>query len=216
MPGGEAALNATMTLRVAILGDSIGYGTGATRTADTLAPRLTADLHSIGLVTESRVFAVPGARSDDLPPQVTRVTAWQPDLAVIVIGANDLAGLVPAERSAAHLGQAVRRLREAGAQVVVAPAPDLSIVPFVPPAAFELLRTASTELRRPQAAVVLTEGGRVADPDGETAAAFAADRRLFSADGFHPSSAGYAAIARALGPAVLAAAREVHAIDQAG
>jgi lysophospholipase L1-like esterase len=48
-------------------------------------------------------------------------------------------------------------------------------------------------------------GGRVADGDGATARAFAADHRLFSADRFHPSSAGYAVIASALLPQVLAA-----------
>jgi lysophospholipase L1-like esterase len=38
-------------------------------------------------------------------------------------------------------------------------------------------------------------------------AAFAADPGLFAADRFHPSSAGYARIAAALAPTVLAAAR---------
>jgi lysophospholipase L1-like esterase len=55
--------------------------------------------------------------------------------------------------------------------------------------------------------VVATErGARVADADGATARAFGADPRLFSADRFHPSSAGYAVIAEALRPEVLAAA----------
>ena len=38
-------------------------------------------------------------------------------------------------------------------------------------------------------------------------AAFAADPALFSADRFHPSPAGYALIAEALAPHVVAAAR---------
>jgi lysophospholipase L1-like esterase len=38
-------------------------------------------------------------------------------------------------------------------------------------------------------------------------AAFAADPAMFAADRFHPSSAGYARIAAALAPTVLAAAR---------
>jgi lysophospholipase L1-like esterase len=46
----------------------------------------------------------------------------------------------------------------------------------------------------------------VADPEGSTASAFAHDPSLFSADRFHPSSAGYAHIAQALLPTVLAAA----------
>ena len=42
----------------------------------------------------------------------------------------------------------------------------------------------------------------------EVSRAFGADPTMFSADRFHPSSAGYARIAAALAPTVLAAARD--------
>jgi lysophospholipase L1-like esterase len=60
-------------------------------------------------------------------------------------------------------------------------------------------------------AVVLAEGGRVADPDQRASRAFAADPTLFSADRFHPSSAGYAVIADSLLPVLMDAARDVGA-----
>jgi lysophospholipase L1-like esterase len=88
----------------------------------------------------------------------------------------------------------------------VAPAPDLSAVPHVPVAVRPVLRVASERLRARQVEAVRSAGGRVADEDGETSAAFAADRSLFSGDAFHPSSAGYRVIVDALLPAVLAAA----------
>jgi lysophospholipase L1-like esterase len=72
-----------------------------------------------------------------------------------------------------------------------------------------IVRAASARLRRAQTTTALDEGARVADVDGETAAAFAGDAELFSADRFHPSSEGYARIAAALRPVVLAAAAEV-------
>jgi lysophospholipase L1-like esterase len=53
---------------------------------------------------------------------------------------------------------------------------------------------------------VRAEGGHVADPDGHTSTAFACNPAMFSADRFHPSSAGYAAIADAVLPAILRAA----------
>ena len=202
-----------MTLRLAVLGDSIGYGTGATRTADTLAPRLAADLTSGGRPTTTRVFAVPGAVSEDLAAQVARAASWQPDVAVIVIGANDLSCSVPPARAAEQLRQAVRALRKLGAQVVVAPAPDLSIVPYVPATMQAPLRAASTQLRHAQAHAVLAEGGLVADREAHSVAAFGANSALFCSDGFHPSSAGYAVIAAALAPAVRQA---VGPLDQAG
>ena len=195
-----------MDLRLAVLGDSVAYGTGARRIADTLAPRLAARLELAGWASETRVLAVPGARSAALAAQVARAVRWQPHVAVVVIGANDLTHLVPAEDAAAALREAVGALRAAGAQVVVAPAPDLSVLPHVPPAARELVRAGSLRLRALQTAAVREQGGRVADPDGDTSRAFATDASLFSADRFHPSSAGYAVIAAALTPHVLAAA----------
>jgi lysophospholipase L1-like esterase len=103
----------------------------------------------------------------------------------------------------------VRRLRQAGVEVVVAPAPDLSAVPHVPVGMRPLVRAASDDLRQRQAAASRRLGARVADADGATSNAFRQDAALFSADRFHPSSAGYAVIARALLPEVLAAAGEV-------
>jgi lysophospholipase L1-like esterase len=198
-----------MPLRLAVLGDSIGYGVGASRPQDTLAPRLAAELSSMGLPTDTMVLAVPGARSSDLAAQVDRATAWQPDVVVIVIGANDLTRLVPAAEAAAQLERAVRALRSSGAEVVVAPAPDLSVVAHVPAVMRELVQAASRQLREAQAHATIAAGGRVADPDASTTVAFGRDPLLFCQDGLHPSSAGYALIAAALAPAVRAAAADV-------
>ncbi|HYY10314.1 MAG TPA: SGNH/GDSL hydrolase family protein [Kineosporiaceae bacterium] len=204
------------TLRLAVLGDSIAYGTGAARTADTLGPRLTAALAATGVRAEHRVFAVPGAVSADLAAQAERARAWRAQLVVIVVGANDLTRLVPPERAADALGAAVAVLRGAGAQVVLAPAPDLSIVPHVPPFLREVVRAGSAVLRAAQVRVVRAAGGLVADADGTTSTAFAADPALFSGDRFHPSSAGYAVIAAALAPVVEAAARRILPARDAG
>ncbi len=204
-----ATFGTVTTLRFAVLGDSIGYGVGAGRTADTLAARLTTHLTSEGLVMQPRVFAVPGARSADLTRQVDRAVAWGPDVALVVIGANDLTHLVPARDAAAALQVAVRRLRHTGAEVVVAPAPDMSIVPHVPAAFRDVVRIGSRRLREAQIRVTLTEGGRVADEDGSTSATFRRDRSLFSSDHFHPSSKGYGVIAGAVAPIVRAAALAV-------
>jgi lysophospholipase L1-like esterase len=192
-------------IRLAFLGDSIAYGVGAAAPADTLAARLPRALadHDVDVVTE--VWAVSGARSADLARQVDAAVAWPSDVAVLIVGANDLTHLVPAARAAADLREAVRRLRAARCEVVLAPAPDLSAVPRVPAQLRELVRVASAELRRAQVDAATALGARIADADAATSRAFASDRSMFSADRFHPSSAGYATIAAALLPAVLAA-----------
>src|SRR4051794_27008078 len=196
-------------LRLAVLGDSIGYGQGAARPGDTPGRRLADALADDGHPAQLRVFAVPGALSSALSGQAGRATSWAPHVAVIVVGANDLTHFVPPAAAAEQLERAVRGLRAAGAQVVMAPAPDLSVVPGVPAPMRALVRAGSAALRTAQISAALRAGARVADVEGETATAFAADPTLFSADRFHPSSAGYAVIAEALRPPVLAAAREV-------
>jgi lysophospholipase L1-like esterase len=201
-------LHGTVTLRLAVLGDSVAYGTGASRAAETPAHRLVAALAAAGIPAEPRVFAVPGAVSAGLPSQVERARAWRPDVAVIVVGANDLTRFVPPDRAAAALGSAVRELTSAGVRVVVAPAPDLSVVPHVPPAFRAIVRVGSQALRRAQIRVATQQGALVADAEGTTSAAFVQDASLFSADRFHPSSAGYGVIAAALAPVVVQAARE--------
>ena len=194
-----------MSVRLALLGDSIAWGQGAARAEDRLAARLVDGLARHGFSAEPLVVAVPGARSAGLAGQVDRVLRWRPDVAVVVIGANDLTHQVPAAAAAHDLEAAVRRLRAEGAEVVVAPAPDLSAVPHVPVALRPVVRAASDDLRRRQVASVTRHGGRVADADHATSRAFADDLSLFSADRFHPSSAGYAVIAATLLPEVLAA-----------
>jgi lysophospholipase L1-like esterase len=194
-------------LTFVVLGDSIGYGTGAGRPADALGPRLTAALAAEGIAADLSVVAVPGAVSRDLAPQVRRAVALEPDLALVVIGANDLARFVPPAQAAADLGAAVSALRGAGAEVVVVPAPDLALVPWIPAAYRSLVTAACTQLQTRQGEAVRRAGGVVAALGTDLDAAFAADPALFARDRFHPSSAGYGRIAAALAPTVLAAAR---------
>lgn len=198
----------SVQIRFAVLGDSIAWGQGASRPGDRLGSRLSEALTVRGFEVETQVFAVPGARSKGLAKQVDRAVAWEPSLALVVIGANDISHLEPVEPAVAALRDAVRRLRET-AEVVVAPAPDLSAVPHVPSALRDVVRAASEAFRDQQSRAVLAEGGHLADPDQQASHAFATDRRLFSPDRFHPSSAGYAVIADAILPGLLAAAERI-------
>jgi lysophospholipase L1-like esterase len=209
-------------LRLDLLGDSIAYGVGASRPGDRLAALLTQGLADQGFDVVMHVLAVSGARSAALARQVdlalTHTGGDDPPerVAVIVVGANDLTHMVPASEAAADLGRAVRRLRAVDAEVVVAPAPDLSVVPHVPPALRPVVRAGSLALRAAQIRVVRAAGGRVADQDGATTRAFEDDPALFSGDRFHPSSAGYRVIAESLLPVVLDAAEALGRADSGG
>ncbi|MGY1838910.1 MULTISPECIES: GDSL-type esterase/lipase family protein [unclassified Modestobacter] len=188
-----------MTLHFLVLGDSLAFGTGAAAPADTLGARLTRDLEAAGRAVRCTVLAVPGATSLDLDAQVRRAPQ-DADVALLVVGANDLTRQVPPARAAAALGAAVAQLRRRGTGVLVVPTPDLSAVAWVPPALRGVVAAVCGQVRTRQTAAAEAAGGVVAPVAPALSARFAAEPRLFSADRFHPSSAGYALVAEALAP----------------
>jgi lysophospholipase L1-like esterase len=193
-------------LRLVLLGDSIAYGQGARRPEDTLGRRLARALTADGFDVDLHVAAVPRAASAQLAAQAHTVEALAPDVAVVVVGANDLTRFVPAPDAARDLGAAVAALRAHGTEVVVVPAPDMSSVPFVPPAFRPVVQAACATLQQHQAVAAAAAGARIAPIGDVIGTAFSDDPTLFSRDRFHPSSEGYARIADALIPHVLAAA----------
>lgn len=195
-----------MTLRFLVLGDSLAYGTGAASAADTLGARLSRVLEQADADVQVDVVAVPGATSLDLAAQVRRALPLSADLALLVIGANDLTHQVPVPRAASALGAALRDLRAGGTDVLVVPTPDLSSVAWVPPAFRSLVADVCNQLRARQTAVAEAAGALVAPVAPALSRAFEADPALFSTDRFHPSSAGYALVAESLAPHLLALA----------
>lgn len=166
-----------------------------------LAGALRASGHTVTL----GVYAVPGARSADLAPQVRAAVRAGVDLALIVVGANDLTRFTPPAVGARLLHDAVAGLTRAGARTLVVTAPDLGVLAHVPVAFRDVVSQASRLYAEAQATAVVTAGGTVARLGPEVSTRFAGDDRMFSADRFHPSAAGYAVIAAALTPQVLTA-----------
>jgi len=199
-------MNTPKVLRFHVLGDSLAAGVGCARADETLGHRLALVLRAAGHSVDLRVLAVSGARSADLANQVRTSLSAGVDLALIVIGANDLTSFVPSAVGAGQVHDAVAALRRVGAQVVVATAPDLGVVSHVPPAYRGLVSSISGQYAGAQGDAVRRAGGTVAPVGAQLSTRFATDRTLFSADRFHPSPAGYAVIATALEPYVTAAA----------
>ncbi|MFL6143713.1 MAG: SGNH/GDSL hydrolase family protein [Labedaea sp.] len=194
------------SLRFRVLGDSLAVGVGCQRPEQTPGHLLAAALRAAGHHVDLRVHAVPRARSTDLAAQVRAALVTGVDLALIIIGANDLTALLPPDHGARLLHDAVSDLRAAGAEIVVVTAPDLSVVSHVPPALRALVSQASRAYARTQADAALRAGATVATIDPALLARFTTGTDLFSPDRFHPSAAGYALIARALTPYLQAAA----------
>jgi len=150
--------------------------------------------------------AVVGAQSSDLPRQVDEVEQDHPDVAVIMVGANDVTHRVKPPAAVRHLDHVVHRLRDLGAEVVVGTCPDLGTVEPVAQPLRWIARRASRELAAAQTIAVVEAGGRSVSLGDVLGPEFAASPiEMFGPDRFHPSAAGYASAAAALLPSVCAA-----------
>ncbi|GIJ28597.1 hypothetical protein Vqi01_37590 [Micromonospora qiuiae] len=196
-------------VRLVLLGDSAALGVGVDRLGDTIGGQL-AELLAEGpsgrLVHLSSV-GVSGSRSTDLATQVARALLGErPDVAVILVGANDATSLRRPAEAAAYLGAAVHRLHQAGVEVVVGTCPDLGAVRAIAPPLRQVIGWVGRRIGRAQTSAVLDAGGTVVDLAAETGPVFRADAGTFCHDGYHPSADGYRVWAHALLPAVAAAA----------
>lgn len=198
-------------LKVALLGDSSAAGYGVDRVEETPGALLASGVaeHADRRVY-LRDFAVVGAKSSDLAEQIDRTLPIEPDVAVILIGANDVTHTVLPSASVRYLSEGVRRLRAAGVAVVVGTCPDLGTLKPIAPPLKQVARTWSRRLAAGQTIAVVEEGGRTVSVGSILGPEFAAAPAiLFGPDQFHPSAQGYRALASVLLPSVLASLGEV-------
>ena len=200
------------SLRLVLLGDSAAIGVGVEWLSETVGGQLARLLAEGSADTGERhvllsSVGVAGSRSADLGTQVARALLGdKPDVAVVLIGAHDATSVRSPEEASGLLGQAVRRLRDAGVQVVVGTCPDLGALRSIAPPLRQVAGMLGRRMARAQAKAVLDAGGAVVDLGEETGAVFRADAGTLCYDGFHPSADGYRVWAHALYPAVAKAA----------
>ncbi len=215
-PLGEDALAADRTWRkkygdridLLVLGDSIAAGLGAEKPRQTLGARLARKLAKrTGRAVRLHTAAVVGAESSDLAGQLaTLPPSYTPDVAVVIVGGNDVTHRVPVSESVDHLARCVRELQGRGARVVVGTCPDLAALRAVPQPLRALGSRASRQLAAAQARAVAPLGARVVSLADAVGPSFISDPdQMFSLDRFHPSSLGYKRTAKALLPHVLEA-----------
>jgi lysophospholipase L1-like esterase len=215
-PLGESALDADRVwrrslpgepLELLVVGDSIAAGLGAHRPKDTLGARVAKGLgDALGRPVRLRTVAVVGAESSEIAAQLDRLPpAYAPQIALVVVGGNDVTHRVPVATSVIHLSAAVGRLRDRGAAVVVATCPDLGALRAVPQPLRRIAARASRRLAAAQAEAAAAAGARVVSLRETVGPMFLSEPdEMFSLDRFHPSALGYRRTAAALVPVALA------------
>lgn len=191
-----------------VLGDSIAAGLGAERAKHTLGSRLARGAAGhVGRSVRLRTAAAVGSESSMLAGQIASLPrSYRPDVAVVVVGGNDVTHRVPVAESVRHLAEAIDELRARGAEVVVGTCPDLGALRAVPQPLRALGSRASRQLADAQREVALERGARVVSLAHVVGPFFfARPDEMFSPDRFHPSARGYKRTAKAMLPSVLAA-----------
>jgi lysophospholipase L1-like esterase len=202
-------LEGAPTTRLVLLGDSSALGVGVDRVADTVGGSIATYLADQDRRVELSSVAVVGSRSSDLGTQVARALLGpRPDVAVILIGANDATGLRRPSQAAAALAKAVRRLRSLGIVVVVGTCPDLGAARAIAPPLRQVVGLLGARMARAQLEAVRDAGGISVDLATTTGPVFRADAGTLCYDGYHPSADGYRLWAHALMPAVTSALSE--------
>ncbi|MFC7341915.1 SGNH/GDSL hydrolase family protein [Saccharopolyspora griseoalba] len=192
----------TRPLEFAVLGDSSAAGLGVDFPAELPGVRLARGLaDELDRPVALRTHAIVGTTSRELSGQVEAVLRNPPEIALILIGANDVTSQLAVSTSASLLGKAVRELVAADVQVVVGTCPDLGAVRPIPQPLRSVASRWSFALARAQRREVEANGGdAVPLADLLSPEFLARPAEFFSPDNFHPSAAGYEAAAELLLP----------------
>jgi lysophospholipase L1-like esterase len=185
-----------LALRLMVAGDSSAAGVGARTQREALAHPLAALLaQRLGGVVRWQLVAESGLTSEGVLHRLVRSRPHSADIAVIVVGVNDITKDVPlafALRQRQHITDWLHI--HAGVRHVVFPAlPEMELFPAVPkPLAWYAGQAARRNNRAQARWAARNAGVSHVIMDG------VADPSLFCKDGFHPAPALYARVAERL------------------
>jgi lysophospholipase L1-like esterase len=171
-------------LRLLILGDSSAAGVGVADQSQALAGFLPAALsRKAGLRVQWQLVARSGLTSAHCQALLESMPELQADVAVVVLGVNDVVDQVPSQRAIAAREAVANRLRNAHgvAHVVFTPLPPVHHFPGLPQ---PLRWVAGADARRHDRAVAAW--ARTRDDVSHVPIELPLNRALMASDGFHP------------------------------
>ena len=185
------------------LGDSTGVGVGAQRGGGYVA-RLFTRIKRVDEEARAVNLCVSGATTADvLREQAPRLANLDPTLITLGIGINDLGRGVTVEQFARNYEAIIRGLKQKPrAAIVVVNIPDISLAPRVPVYAHDEARRRINLFNQRIEESASKQNLHLVDIYGPSSELIPKHPEFFSADGFHPSEAGYEYWAKHMWPIV--------------
>lgn len=208
-PVARAATPSAPAVQLAVLGDSLAFGTGAGDTSGGFAFRIYRSIEAAHPGSEITNVAIGGSTAADvLRLQTARLRERRFDVVILCVGGNDVVRSVPTAtfaRDYRRLTLAIRRAAPQAALIAIG-VPDVSISPLFADHAAAVRQLARADDRAARRAAAAIGAGYV---DLFTLTQRAHDVGGFlSQDRFHPSDDGHAQIAAHALPVVEAVLRE--------
>jgi len=209
---GEAGDSGPRRIRLLAVGDSIIAGVGARTLDRALVGQLAVSLAAhFQAVVEWQAFGKSGADARAISNRLPPAPHPSIDLVLVSVGVNDAIGLNSSRRFRRDLKILLQSLQTAapGALLVFVGLPPLGIFPLLPQPLRAVFGLRATQFDAHLKQILAAQERVLYVP-----VQFSGDPALFSADGFHPSEAGYTKFAQIIAKAVadsglLAASAEI-------
>lgn len=190
-------------IRIAVLGDSLVEGVGATSPEASLPGQIGAKVaEQTGRAVHVRGFGVSGAETRDVHAQLDQVEAGEFDVIVIEIGSNDVTHGTRLAELEGHTAAILKRATKLAPHVVFGSAGRMDTPNFLPPLRQVIVHRA-TQVREVQARVAHDAGVDFMNVAEEVSPIYERTPNANSSDDFHPGDAGYEVWARPLAKRVV-------------
>lgn len=195
-------------IAMAVLGDSLAYGLGATSVENGLAHRLHGRLRADYPATTLLNFAVPHfTMGDVLRHQVPQLRGVKTDVVLLIAGANDLRytrDVLVIARRFGHLLDAIHQAAPQ-AQIIAGGMPDVTQTIGVPRLLKAPVQRLCERLNERMRAIARSREHGFIDMYRFTSAPLCEGERYLCDDGYHPNDFGYAEIAQRTYPEIAGA-----------
>ena len=192
-PSGEFGSSENPTLRVVVMGDSSVTAPGVSGPDEIWVSIVCQRLADSGKHVILRSVAVGGSMAHNLiSDQLDDALAFNPDLFLVSVGANDVIKGVPRNIFASNLDFLIERLSETGAVVVQSGVGVLGTIPRLHPPLSQMISRRSRRFDDVHWRVAEKHGTAVVHQRSDDPRAWTTDQGLWAADQFHVSAAGHA------------------------